>query len=153
VRKARRHRGALSEIKSTASSGLIGIAPFLTAYLILVALMFGSFINMAADRAPRGESLIRPGSHCRACGRRLNVVDLLPVAGYLVRRGRCATCGSPIGITAPIVETTSGVLMMAAIAWLGLWPGAAAGLGLVALWGLLVTWIAFQVRRATQSLP
>ena len=105
--------------------------------------MLGSFINLAADRAPRGESLVRPGSHCRACGRRLNVLDLLPVVGYLVRRGRCATCGSPISVAAPVIEAVSGGLMVAAIAWRGLWPGAAAGLGLVVLWGLLVTGIAF----------
>jgi prepilin signal peptidase PulO-like enzyme (type II secretory pathway) len=105
--------------------------------------MLGSFINLAADRAPRGESLVRPGSHCRACGRRLNVLDLLPVVGYLVRRGRCATCGSLISVAAPVIEAVSGGLMVAAIAWLGLWPGAAAGLGLVVLWGLLVTGIAF----------
>ena len=42
-------------------------------YLVLVALLLGSFINLAADRLPRGESLIRPRSHCRACGRQLTL--------------------------------------------------------------------------------
>jgi len=46
--------------------------------------------DVAADRVPRGESIVRPRSHCRSCGRLLTVVDLLPVAGYLLRRGRCA---------------------------------------------------------------
>src|SRR5579859_5745314 len=117
---------------------LAAIAPLVTAYLVLVALMVGSFINLASDRAPRGESLVRPGSHCRSCGRRLNAIDLLPVAGYLVRGGRCATCRTPIGASAPMVELVSGGLMIAAIAWLGLWPGAAVGLALVALWGFAV---------------
>jgi prepilin signal peptidase PulO-like enzyme (type II secretory pathway) len=130
---------------------LSSLGPFLTAYVVLVAFIFGSFINLAADRAPRGESLVRPGSHCRACGRRLNIVDLLPVVGYLVRRGRCATCGIPIGVTAPVVEAVSGGLMVAAIAWQDLWPGAAAGLGLVALWGLLVTGIAFGLAAAKRG--
>ena len=58
----------------------------LEAYLVLVALLIGSFINLAADRLPRGESVVSPRSHCRSCGRVLNVVDLFPVAGYLVRR-------------------------------------------------------------------
>ena len=114
------------------------ITPYVTAYLVLVGLMVGSFINLAADRAPRGESLVRPGSHCRACGRRLNVLDLLPVAGYLLRGGRCATCRTRIGASAPMIELVSGGLMIVAITWLGLWPGAAVGLALVALWGLAV---------------
>jgi len=54
------------------------IAVFVAVYLVLVALLLGSFINLAADRLPRGESLVRPRSHCRACSRPLNVVDLRP---------------------------------------------------------------------------
>ena len=98
----------------------------------------GSFINLAADRLPRGESLLRPRSHCRSCGRQLNVVDLIPVLGYVIRRGRCATCGIPIGAGAPLVEAASGLLMGAALILLGVWPGALIGLALVAAWGALV---------------
>ena len=130
------------------------IAPFVGAYMVLVALMLGSFINLAADRVPRGESVIHPRSHCRSCGRRLNVVDLLPVIGYVLRGGRCASCKTPIGFAAPVVEAVSGGLMLGAIAWLGLWPGAAAGVSLVAMWGVLVTGVALQRRRnaaATES--
>lgn len=124
------------------------IAPFLTAYLVLVALLLGSFINLAADRLPRGESIIRPRSFCRACGRHLNAVDLLPVVGYLLRRGRCASCGTPIGIAAPVVEAISGGLMLAALIWLHLWPGAAIGLALVALYGGAVIALAIRLHRS-----
>ena len=61
-------------------------------YAVLVAALVGSFINLAADRVPRRESVVRPRSRCRSCGRVLNLVDLIPVAGYLIRAGRCATC-------------------------------------------------------------
>ncbi|HEX2679843.1 MAG TPA: prepilin peptidase, partial [Candidatus Dormibacteraeota bacterium] len=60
--------------------------PFIGAYLVFVGLMLGSFINLAADRLPRHESVVAPRSHCRACGRELNFVDLLPVVGWLLRR-------------------------------------------------------------------
>lgn len=122
------------------------VSPFVGAYLVVVALLIGSFINLAADRLPRGESLVRPPSHCRSCGRRLNAVDLLPIAGYLVRRGRCATCRAPIGVSAPIVEAVSGLLMAVPMAALGVWPGALFGFALVANWGLAVT--RFAQRRA-----
>ena len=122
--------------------------PFLNAYLVLVGLMVGSFINLAADRVPRRESLLAPPSHCTACGRRLNAVDLLPVAGYLLRRGRCATCGVPIGPSALLVEAMSGALMVLALVWLGPWPGAVAGFVLVGLWGLGVTGLAQRRQRA-----
>jgi leader peptidase (prepilin peptidase) / N-methyltransferase len=127
---------------------MVGSAPLLSAYLALVGFMLGSFINLVADRVPRGESIVRPRSHCRTCGRVLTVVDLLPVVGYVVRRGRCATCGARIGPASPVIEVVSGACMLAALAWLGLWPGAIAGLVVVALFGFGVTAMAVRRRRA-----
>jgi prepilin signal peptidase PulO-like enzyme (type II secretory pathway) len=106
------------------------------AYAVLVALLCGSFINLAADRVPRRESVLRPRSHCRTCSRRLNTVDLLPVLGYLIRGGRCATCRTPIGASAPLVEAATGALMLGALIWLGLWPGIVVGALAVAWFGL-----------------
>jgi prepilin signal peptidase PulO-like enzyme (type II secretory pathway) len=126
---------------------MAGIAPFVTIYLVFIGLMLGSFINLAADRLPRGESVISPRSHCRGCGRQLNAIDLAPVAGYLVRGGRCATCRTPIGASAPLVEFVAGACMVAAIAWQGLWPGGAIGLALVCLWGAGVIASAMRAHR------
>ena len=126
------------------------ITPFVAGYLVLASLLVGSFFNLAADRLPRGESLIHPRSHCRSCGRQLNLVDLLPVAGYLVRRGRCATCAAPIGAASPLVEAVCGGLMLVALLAFGLWPGAGLGLRLVALWGVLVT--SLSMRRRVDGL-
>jgi leader peptidase (prepilin peptidase)/N-methyltransferase len=122
--------------------------PFVNIYLVLVGLLTGSFINLAMDRVPRGESLVTPPSHCRNCGRRLNAIDLLPVAGYFLRRGRCATCGVAIGLTAPAVEATSGALVAVALIWLGPWPGGAVGLLLIGMWGLGLTSLALRRQQA-----
>jgi prepilin signal peptidase PulO-like enzyme (type II secretory pathway) len=97
------------------------------AYLVLVALLLGSFINLAADRLPRGESIVHPRSHCRSCGRVLDLVDLIPVAGYVVRRGRCASCGASIGASSPAIEAACGLLMLVPLATLGLVSGALVG--------------------------
>jgi prepilin signal peptidase PulO-like enzyme (type II secretory pathway) len=105
------------------------------AYLVLVALLIGSFINLAADRVPRRESVIRPRSHCRSCGRVLNAIDLLPVAGYLLRAGRCASCGVRIGVSSPLIEALCGGAMLAAVGILGLWPGTLVGLLAIAAVG------------------
>ena len=113
-------------------------------YFVLVALFVGSFINLAADRLPRGESLLTPRSHCRSCGRVLNVIDLLPVAGYFIRGGRCATCRTSIGPSAPLVEAAAGLSMLIPIVALGLWPGLFIGVFL--LIGLLV--VALRVSEA-----
>ena len=121
-------------------------------YLVLVAFFFGSFINLAADRLPRGESLVTPRSHCRSCGRVLNLVDLLPVGGYFIRGGRCATCRTPIGLSAPLVEAAAGLLMLIPIVVLGLWPGSLMGVCLVIvlfLVALVVSHVRYGVTTAT----
>ena len=113
--------------------------------------MVGSFINLAADRLPRRESIVRPRSHCRACNRQLNTIDLLPVIGYVIRRGRCASCGTPIGAAAPKVEATCGAGMAAAIAWLGVWRGGLVGLALIVLFGAAVIGLAMRRPHATEA--
>jgi len=119
------------------------------AYLVLVALLVGSFINMAADRLPRGESVVRPRSHCRSCGRVLDFVDLIPVAGYLIRGGRCATCRASIGVSSPVVEALCGAAVLVSVVLLGPWRGAVAGLGGVLVVGLAVVGLGFgRLRRS-----
>ena len=123
----------------------------LNAYLVVVALLMGSFINLAADRLPRGESVVRPRSHCRSCGRVLDVVDLIPVSGYLIRRGRCATCGVSIGISSPAVEAVCGAAMLSSVTLLGLWNGALVGFAAISMVGVVALSIGFgRLRRATR---
>jgi prepilin signal peptidase PulO-like enzyme (type II secretory pathway) len=130
----------------------IVVANALGVYLVLVALLAGSFINLAADRLPRGESVVRPRSHCRACGRVLDLVDLIPVGGYVIRGGRCATCGASIGISAPVVEALCGGAMLASVVLLGPWPGAVAGFALVAVVGVAAVVLGFgRLPRATRG--
>jgi prepilin signal peptidase PulO-like enzyme (type II secretory pathway) len=112
------------------------VVPAISAYLVIIALLAGSFINLAADRLPRGESVVTPRSHCRTCGRVLNLVDLIPVIGYLVRGGRCASCRGPIGASAPAVEAVCGSAMLSSVALLGPWPGAFVGFAAVAVVGV-----------------
>ncbi|MDI3299551.1 MAG: prepilin peptidase [Bacillota bacterium] len=99
----------------------------------LVGLAAGSFLNTVIDRWPRGESLLRPPSHCESCGRRLGPLELVPVASWLVLRGRCRTCGAPIGWQAPAVEAATALLFAAVAAAGRGWAERLLGLGLVAL--------------------
>jgi leader peptidase (prepilin peptidase)/N-methyltransferase len=123
----------------------------LTAYLVLVGLMVGSFIGLAADRLPRGESLLHPRSHCSSCGRTLDWVDLIPVGGYVIRRGRCAGCGVAIGAWSPVVEALCGAVMLAPLALLGLWPGALVGFAAVTLVGVAAVALGFGLGPAARG--
>jgi leader peptidase (prepilin peptidase)/N-methyltransferase len=54
----------------------------------------GSFVGVALDRLPRGESL--GGRSVCVCGTPIAARDNVPVLGYLVRRGRARCCGASI---------------------------------------------------------
>lgn len=75
----------------------------------ILGLVIGSFLNVCIYRLPRKESLMRPGSHCPACERKLSAAELAPVLSYLFLRGRCRTCGYRIPVSYPIVEAITGL--------------------------------------------
>ena len=77
---------------------------YLCFWLALFGLIWGSFVDCAVSRWAAGEKLFRGRSHCMACGHALGVVDLIPVAGFWVRRGKCRYCGKKIPIDCLIAE-------------------------------------------------
>jgi leader peptidase (prepilin peptidase)/N-methyltransferase len=60
--------------------------------------------------------LARPRSRCDHCGRGIRWYQNVPVVSYLFLRGRCASCGKPIGMRSPAVEFVTGALF-ALCAW------------------------------------
>ena len=58
----------------------------------------------------RKDTTIMDRSHCDSCDRILNIVDLIPVIGWLIRRGKCPDCGSPIPAVYPIIEGIAGIV-------------------------------------------
>ena len=77
---------------------------------VLLGMAVGSFLNVVIHRVPRGESVVRPPSHCPGCGNPVRPRHNIPVVGWLVLRGRCADCGNPISVRYPLVELGTGLL-------------------------------------------
>ena len=46
--------------------------------------MIGSFLNVVVYRLPRHESLVRPASHCTACGMPIKPYDNMPIVSWLL---------------------------------------------------------------------
>ena len=79
----------------------------------------GSFANVLIYRVPRGLSIVKPPSHCPACGSPVRPRDNIPLVGYLVLRGRCRDCGSPIPVSYFLVELAMGAMFVAVFARFG----------------------------------
>ena len=71
-------------------------------------LIVGSFLNVFIIR--HGVRSVGGRSACMACGRQLLWYDMVPVASWLVLRGKCRACKTRISIQYPLVEAATGVL-------------------------------------------
>jgi leader peptidase (prepilin peptidase)/N-methyltransferase len=71
---------------------------------LLVAPFAGSFLGVLIRRLPAGEPVVFSRSACPHCASRLTGLDLIPLVGFLIARGRCRHCREPIGLFYPLVE-------------------------------------------------
>lgn len=85
---------------------------WLLGFAFAVGLVLGSFLNVVAHRVPRGESVVRPGSRCPACGRSIRPWENVPVLSWVLLRGRCRGCSAQISWRYPLVELGTGLLFL-----------------------------------------
>ncbi len=82
---------------------MLGLAFF------LFGLIIGSFINVCIYRLPRNESVVFPPSSCTKCKNKIRPWDNIPVISFLLLRGKCRFCRTPISSKYPLVELLHGI--------------------------------------------
>lgn len=97
------------------------------ALAFLYGTLLGSFLNVCIFRLPRGSSIVFPGSACPICKAPVRWWQNIPVIGWLLLGGKCASCGSRISFRYPAVEILCGLLMV--LVWRSDAPA------IVAAWG------------------
>jgi leader peptidase (prepilin peptidase) / N-methyltransferase len=84
--------------------------------VFIFGLIWGSFANVVIHRLPKGESVVWPGSRCPQCAKPIAWYDNIPVLSWLLLRGKCRKCHTPIRKRYPAVELLTGILF-AVIFW------------------------------------
>lgn len=84
----------------------------LATFFFIYGLIFGSFYNVVGLRLPKGESIIRPRSHCPGCGHTLEARDLMPLLSYLWNKRRCRFCATSISANYFVMELLTGLLFL-----------------------------------------
>jgi leader peptidase (prepilin peptidase) / N-methyltransferase len=129
------------------------VSPMVDAGLAgVIGLLVGSFLNVVIYRLPQmlerqwaaecaeltGKApdkeipeinLVRPRSRCRQCGHMIRWYENVPVLSYLVLRGKCSACATPIGLRYPAVELATAALFFFAVWHWGVTPAGAAWCG------------------------
>ena len=79
-----------------------------------MGLIFGSFLNVCIYRLPRGLSVSNPPrSACPQCHHQIASYDNIPVLSWLLLRGRCRYCHSPISPRYLVIELLTGAIFAA----------------------------------------
>ena len=139
------------------------------AVLALLGLLIGSFLNVVIHRVPlmmergwRIESadllgvkiddtpeitLSTPRSRCPSCSHQILWYENIPIVSYLVLRGKCSACKTPISLRYPAIELLTAMLFAAVGLHFGaqpttlLWCGFAAALVALAFIDLDTTFL------------
>ena len=85
----------------------------------LFGLAVGSFLNVVIYRVPRNESIVSPRSKCPTCSMPIRERDNIPVISWLLLRGHCRNCHSPISARYPLVELAGAALFAGVAARFG----------------------------------
>jgi len=94
----------------------------LVLWLLCVGGCFGSFMNVVIYRLPAGLSVTKPASRCPQCLHAIRGRDNVPVISWLLLRGRCRDCQTPVSARYPTIEGIVA-LMCVTLALAEVFPG------------------------------
>lgn len=81
------------------------------AYIFIIGLFFGSFLNVLADRLPFGRTLLGR-SKCDSCSHVLSWKDLFPIISFIELRAKCRYCKASLSWQYPASELFTGAIFL-----------------------------------------
>ena len=84
----------------------------LLSFVVIIGLALGSFLGACVYRIPRGISVIRPGSFCPHCQRKLGWRDLVPVVSPILNGWKCRRCGVRIPPKYTSIEIVTALALL-----------------------------------------
>ena len=82
---------------------------YYTIVFFIFGTVLGSFYNVVGYRLPKGESLVKPSSHCPNCGHKLKPYELVPIFSFLFLGRKCSKCKQKISWFYSIFEFLTGI--------------------------------------------
>lgn len=86
--------------------------------LFLLGSLLTSFYQLVGSRLPNKETILGR-SYCDQCHHELTIIDVIPILGFLLQKGRCRSCGRKIAICYPIREILGGLIFVFTYVYVG----------------------------------
>lgn len=80
--------------------------------VILLGLVFGSFLGAFTYRFPNKISFVKGRSFCPKCKSKISWFDNIPVFSYLLLNSKCRSCKNKISLRYPLIEIFSSVFFL-----------------------------------------
>tara|TARA_B100001093_G_scaffold494162_1_gene537253 strand:- start:851 stop:1669 length:819 start_codon:yes stop_codon:yes gene_type:complete len=80
--------------------------------VFVIGICIGSFLNVVIYRLPNNLSIVKPGSFCPKCKKKITWKENIPLISWLIQRGKCINCLSAISYRYPLIELTTGGLFV-----------------------------------------
>jgi prepilin signal peptidase PulO-like enzyme (type II secretory pathway) len=110
--------------------------------LAALGIVIGSFLNVVILRFNTGLPISKGRSKCFSCNKTLHWYELLPLASFILQKGRCRGCGSGISWQYPVIELLGGVALPVAFLMSPVVPSV---IGSLALFALTATFLFFYI--------
>src|SRR4051812_11527208 len=92
-----------------AATGLPEYFAYVVAFVLGACI--GSFLNVVIYRVPEEKSILT-NSACPNCGNSIKLYHNIPILGWLILRGKCASCKLEIAWRYPAVELLTALLFV-----------------------------------------
>ena len=80
-------------------------------FVLVIGLIFGSFLNVLIYRIPLEISLLSPArSSCPKCQSPIKWYENIPIISYIFLNQKCSNCSKPISAMYPFIELLTGLL-------------------------------------------
>lgn len=75
--------------------------------VVIFGLILGSFCSLLSHRINKKQPIVFTRSKCVSCGVNLKPINLIPIISWIIQKGKCTNCQSPISIRYPLIELAS----------------------------------------------
>lgn len=82
------------------------------AFVFILGLIFGSFLNVVIYRTTHGTSPLSGRSVCPKCKKLISWKHNIPLLSFFLLHGKCANCKTKISWQYPVVEFMTGILFV-----------------------------------------
>lgn len=84
-------------------------------FAFFIGAAIGSFLNVVIYRVPAGLSVVHPPSRCPKCETSIKWYDNIPILSWILLRGKCRKCKTPISPRYALVELLTA--LVASLLW------------------------------------